>query len=403
MSTRFNGRAFISLSALLLLCLMLITSVLLFVRQHTTSVAMLHTLIGSALLLTLGWHLKNNFSPLKNHLRPRIGGRLNLAAPVALFISLALLVLCLAEFRPFTAFYQWGSTLRAGDATEKSVKFSYTRINKTPANAMGDTLTIDLRKGPFFKWPQYAIWLETLDGQFIQPLFVTEKLGRNNFANKVTKRDPNQVFTSDPFELDEKQQEAIFAIEWDPATVSERTRPESLPVFLHQQHSNSAEDIFTLSNTRKIITDTLPTNTSTAISRSTGNLSPSTDEQVTSIDAYAGATVLDNFLLQSRSLKPLPKAFKVRFEINESFDFNTYYSSDRFPDDPIYSGNGYSAQPSVIYEAIIDSGTTQGFFPMKLIGRGHHSGRDGLIYPDLDQLTTATQIVDRIIVEIKPH
>jgi hypothetical protein len=87
-------------------------------------------------------------------------------------------------------------------------------------------------------------------------------------------------------------------------------------------------------------------------------------------------------------------------EINQSFDFNEFYSSDRYPDDPIYSGNGYSAQPSVVYEAIIDTTASQRYFPMAVVGRGHHSGQDGKLYQELDRLTTALELVDRVIVEI---
>ena len=90
----------------------------------------------------------------------------------------------------------------------------------------------------------------------------------------------------------------------------------------------------------------------------------------------------------------------MRIVIILSFDFNEYYSSNRYPDDPIYSGDGYSAQPSVVYEAVIDPTSQQKYYPMTLIGRGHHSGRDGVLYRDLQNLTTALELVDRIIVEV---
>lgn len=111
----------------------------------------------------------------------------------------------------------------------------------------------------------------------------------------------------------------------------------------------------------------------------------------------------ENFLLTTQALGDLPMQFKIRFEINQSFDFNEYYSSNRFPDDVIYSGNGFSAQPSVVYEAVVDRKNDQQLYRLTLIGQGHHSGKDGKINLDTSKLTTAKQIVDRVIVEFHEH
>jgi hypothetical protein len=373
MSKSFNSRAFISLSVFLSFSVLLVTSILMFIDQHTTLVAMLHTLIGMTLLLVAFWHLKNNFGPLQQYFKLRIRARgsdskFNIAMPLALLGCVLVVVLSVVKFPPFLALYTWGSELRAGDKSAKEIQFTYQRVDNTPANAKGTQLTIDLRKGPYFAWPQYAIWLETLDGEFIQPLYVTQKLARNEFSTKVTKRDPNQVFTSNPFTAE--QDEKVFTFEVDPKSNDQRMRPESLPVFLHKL----------------------------AVKTTSGVFVPTGKDSI--IDAYSGATMLESFLLSSRAVKQLPDIYKVRLEINQSFDFNEFYSSDRYPDDPIYSGNGYSAQPSVVYEAIIDTTASQRYFPMAVVGRGHHSGQDGKLYQELDRLTTALELVDRVIVEI---
>lgn len=380
----FNLRAFISLSVFLSFAILLITSLLMFTRQHTVPIAMLHTLVGFALTLLLLWHIKNNIHALGHYLTWRRGGaqaRVNIALLAALLLVFALASLTLAQFSPMQSFYQWGATLRSGDKAEQSLQFSYVRIDKTQADALGNKLSIDLRKGSYFMFPQYAIWLETLDGSFIQPLYITQKLAQNNFSNKVTKLNSQQVFTSNPLTSGQNSAE-IFQFEADPASAAQRFRPEALPVFLHKLSSRAAEQVFAAADS----TPTTPGENSLA-----------------AVDAYSGATLLDNFLLSSRSAKPLPKNYRVRLEINQSFDFNDFYSSDRFPDDPVYSGNGYSAQPSVIYEAIIDSDSPQGFYPMQLIGHGHHSGMDGSIYQDMENLTTATGLIDRVIVELDNH
>ncbi len=90
----------------------------------------------------------------------------------------------------------------------------------------------------------------------------------------------------------------------------------------------------------------------------------------------------------------------VKLEINRSFDYNDTYSQTAFPDDPIYSGSGNSAQPSLIYATEIDFDTDTRYHFMRLLGRGHHSGETGEIYQDLSGISTAKEMVDRAIVEV---
>jgi len=189
-------------------------------------------------------------------------------------------------------------------------------------------------------------------------------------VNKVTKKDKNIVLDSHLVFSGKVNPNAVFNFEQDATTKDQRIRPASLPVFLHQLGKQTVDGFF------------VPTE---------GDLL---------VDSYTGATMLDNFLLDTQLEKEYTGKVRVRFEINNSFDFNEYYSSDRFPDDPVYSGNGYSAQPSIIYEAIIDLAGKQKYYPMELIGHGHHSGKDGAIYEDMDKFTTALQLIDRIIVEL---
>lgn len=377
MATRFNRRPFISLMLVVFFTTLLVSSLLLFLKAHTPRVATLHTGIGFIFIIALGWHLSHNFASLKQYVKWK--GR----APRNLFfwglpwvLSLGLMLLAVLQTPPFAALYEWGNRLREGQASEQSLRFSYIQTEHTAAGAVGNRLRIDLRKGPYFHWPQYALWLETLDGEFIQPLYVTQKLALGHFDNKVTLLQPGQVINSDLSEDDSATWDRLFRLEFSPETAQQRPRPESLPVFLHKSAQFKGDAAY--------------------------KAEPQSTASTASIDAYAGATLLDNFLLNTRSQNALPEQFKVRFEINQSFDFNAFYSSDRFPDDPVYSGNGFSGQPSVIYEAIIDGRNPQGYYPMTLIGHGHHSGANGEIYPDIQALTTAKKLIDRIIVETNP-
>lgn len=379
MSNRFKVRVFVSLSMFLLFGVMLITSVLMFIQSHNTTTALMHTVLGTALLLFIFWHLKNNFASLRQHLKLKsTGGKngLNGAMPAAFVLGTGMILAAFFQWLPLANFYEWGTRLRLQDGDHPQNQFTYVKLDVITARAKGATqiedatqvpgpvLRIDLRIGPHFAWPQYAFWAEALDGRLLQPLYVTRKLAESRFDTKVTRKTDGLVFTSNPLDSGEYDADVIFNFVDEPGTSSERSRPESLPVFLH-----------------KLTEDT----------KSFGNVV---------IDGYAGATLQQSFLLSTRVQTPLAEPYRVRFEINQSFDFNRYYSSDRFPDDPVYSGDGYSAQPSLVYEAVIDPSSEQRYYPMQLIGRGHHSGQNGEIYSDLHNMTTALEIVDRIIIEI---
>lgn len=374
MSQPANTRAFITLSIFLTFSVMMVTSVLMFINRHSDATAMLHTVLGFSILVLALWHMKNNFGPLVRYFKNRRSkaGRLNWALPVATIMSTATVLLSLIQFGPFMALYEWGNILRTSDIGKEAIqsKITYIQIDNSTAEALGAGITIDFRKGSHFTWPQYAIWLETMEGEFVQPLFITSKLANNNFVNKVSKKNAGQVLTSNPFTSEELDFRDVFDFIVEPASKRQRLRPESLPVFLHQLGLISEEGV------------RVPT------------------KKDVIADSYTGATILDNFLYTSKTDAELHGEYRLRFEINQSFDFNAYYSSDRFPNDAIYSGNGYSAQPSVIYEAIIDFCDQQRFYVMSAIGHGHHSGKNGGLYPNLDQLSTALDVVDRIIVEV---
>lgn len=366
-----NTRALVSIILLSVVVVMLTTSVLMFFKKHNTTTSLVHTVLGLAFLLVILLHLKNNFAPIKQYLKVRQrskGGRLNVAAPLAVALVVVVTALSIGQFRPLLSFYAWGSSLRAGEKAAEQTSFSYLRVNRESPAGIGDSLTIDLRKGPYFGWPQYAVWLETLEGELIQPLYVTEKLANNRFENRVTLKDSSVVLTDNSALADDGVWEQTFDVVHEPTSAEKRFRPESLPVFLHK------------------------------IAQAEG--SP-TSSATPDLDGYSGATLTENFLLKTSTDDTATQPYKIRLEINQSFDFNHYYSSNRFPDDHVYSGDGFSAQPSVIYEAVIDPTSPQQFYPMAIVGHGHHSGRDGVLYEDLSNLTTALEIIDRVIVETR--
>ncbi|NTS78021.1 DUF4405 domain-containing protein [Catenovulum sp. SM1970] len=365
-----NKRTLVSLSIFLAFAVMLVTSVLMFLTSHNHQTALIHTVIGFVLVGFVLWHIKNNFRPLKQYWRWRNNKIMNTSMLIACLLSLSLLGLALAQFAPFQMFYQWGQTQRTMSANTQENEFTYQTIDMPIVTQQGQKISIDMKKGPYFSFPQYAIWLETLEGEFVQPLYVTSKLAQNDFYFKASYKNKENAISDNLMFSENHNINDYVNFEESRETASQRLRPESLPVFLHKLGKQSKDGLY------------VPTK---------GDLIA---------DAYTGATMLENFLLNSKSEQALSGQYRVRFEINQSFDFNHYYSSDRFPEDDIYSGDGFTAQPSVVYEAIVDFDSTQTYFAMQLIGRGHHSGRNGDIYTDMENLTTAKEMIDRVIVGI---
>ena len=66
----FNARVFIGTLLFLAFIVMLVTSVLLYSQQHDAVIALIHTLIGAAMILVVVWHLFKNSKPLFAYLNP---------------------------------------------------------------------------------------------------------------------------------------------------------------------------------------------------------------------------------------------------------------------------------------------------------------------------------------------
>lgn len=368
---KFHTRTFIGAALFAAILVLLVTSILMYSQQHHTGVAITHTMVGFVMLIVLFWHLAKNKVSLFKYLNPftKHGSSKSIAMPIASIIIGYLIYAGLTGAAPARLVYMFGQTLKATDEGEKDKEHKYVERVILPEGAKGQTITLELKKGDYFLWPQYAFWLETLDGEFVQPLYVTEKIATNEFTNKVAKVDPDQVFNTHLLIGEGANARTSLTGGLDPETKDTRMRPESLPVFLHQLGVQTESGLY------------LPT-----------------DDKLL-VDGFTGATMIDNFVYSIQLPERLTGQYRIRFEVNHSFDYNEFYSSDRFPDDPIYSGDGFTAQPSVIYQGLIDfDKASEELVNMSVIGRGHHSGRDGQIYDDLDNLTTALELVDRILI-----
>ena len=91
------------------------------------------------------------------------------------------------------------------------------------------------------------------------------------------------------------------------------------------------------------------------------------------------------------------RTFKVLFEINQTWDWNEFWTNNKFSEDDEYKT---SCQPAVVYAAMIDLDNPREECVMEVIGRSHHSGANGELYNDLQTITTALHIADKITIRI---
>lgn len=206
----------------------------------------------------------------------------------------------------------------------------------------GSTLVINFQKGKEFNHPLFALWLADEDGKYIQTLYVSESIGKGVFVHG---------------KIDEGQ--------WKPGEIE---RPAALAYWVHQRNFRNEKN------------GLLPT------------------PQTPVIDAYTGATPQNSFILEVTTEQVLKGKYKLMLELNQSWDWNSYWHNNRYPDDEEYKT---SCQPAIIYSADINTEDSDEEIILKPLGHSHYSGADGTLYKDLSTLTTALKIAKIITVKIK--
>ena len=204
----------------------------------------------------------------------------------------------------------------------------------------GPWLTVDFQRGDSFYYPLMAIWIEDLNGNYIQTIYVPESVATSIFKFGLVK--------------DNK---------WEPGI---RRYPQTLPYWAHKR----------------------------GIKASDGLYMPDPEQPVA--DAYTGATPTTGFNLSAKTDKPIASPVKLMLEVNQNWDWNEYWTNDLFPDDKFYK---LSCQPALVYEAVLDPALSGQESIMKPVGHSHHSGATGELFPDLSTITTARNIADSIIVK----
>lgn len=212
----------------------------------------------------------------------------------------------------------------------------------TNQSGRGPELIVEFYKGRSFYYPLMAVWLEDQSGKYIQSLYV-----------------PSAVATG-VFEYGKQE-----SGKWEAAS---KRAPQTLPYWAHKRGVVASDGLY------------MPEK---------GNEVP---------DSYSGATPVQSFVLNTRADKELPSVYKVLLEVNQNWDWNEYWTNDKFPDDENYK---MSCQPALVYEVMITGSRSDKVWKMKPIGHSHYSGKNGELFPDLSTLTTALSIADSIVVRIK--
>ena len=225
-------------------------------------------------------------------------------------------------------------------ATRLAQRQTVTDIETNSAGE-GQEIEFGFFSGPSLYYPLMAVWIEDEDGRYIQTLFVPKAIATGVFrygSNASGK--------------------------WVEAA---RRAPQTLPYWSHKR----------------------------GVMASDGLYMPDPSNPVA--DAYSGATPTTSFMLKTRADNPLPSRFRVMFEVNQNWDWNEYWTNDRYPGDVRYLNN---AQPAVVYEGLVDLNNLQERYLLRPVGHSHPMGETGELFTDLSTLTTALQIADSVVVRI---
>jgi len=227
-------------------------------------------------------------------------------------------------------------TVSAKKKPEVTAQYNYGVDNN------GTTVSIHFEKGKEHNHPLFAIWLADENGKYIQTLYVSESIGHGIFvrANRKTGK-------------------------WMGGEIQ---RPATLPFWAHQRN----------------------------VKNQYGTFLPTPKQPV--VDAYTGATPSSSFILKAKTEKVLVGKYKVMLEVNQSWDWNEYWTNGLYPDNSEYKT---SSQPALVYAVDIDTNNLLSNYEMSPIGHSHYAGADGSLTADLKTITTALKIAKKITVTVQ--
>lgn len=217
-------------------------------------------------------------------------------------------------------------------------------IITTHPKQINTELEFDLVAGKHHNYPSFAIWIEDLEGNYIETLYVTQFVAKGKFAYGEIR--PGN-WKNEPGEV---------------------RRPASLPYWSHKRNIKAADGLYI----------------------------PSSETAVP--DALTGATPKGNFTLKTGSIVSSDKKFRVLLEINQPWDSNDFWTNNKIPDDANYKS---SLQPALVYAVTVDPKSSAKEYFLNPVGHSDPSGKTGELFTDLTTLTSAKEIVEKIRVRIK--
>jgi hypothetical protein len=224
----------------------------------------------------------------------------------------------------------------------KSRKLDSIQVIKSNIAGTGRAIEIQMLKGKSHNHPTFVIWLEDQKGIYIQTLFVTK------------------AFAQGVYKYGDKS-----AGNWAPGEVQ---RPAALPYWTYKRAELGPD----------------------------GSILPGPNNKIP--DAYTGATPAGSFALNAKTDKLLNGKVNVMLEINQTWDWNQFWTNNLYPDDADYQS---SCQPSIVYSGLLNIDVVGSTVLLKPIGHGHYSGKNGVLYSDLSTITTALHIAEQITATVK--
>ncbi len=210
-------------------------------------------------------------------------------------------------------------------------------------NGSGMLFNIGFLPGKAHNHPTIAVWIENIDGSFIQPLFITKAAATGIF-----------------------QYGQVDTMIWKHET-GEAKRPAAIPYFFYRFN--------TIADNKAL---------------------PSKNNPIP--DAFSSATPKAAFTVNVRANNQLPQQFKIMVEINQTWDWNPFWNNTKFIDDIDYK---HSCQPALIYSVTVNQNELMDKYYLNPVGHSHYSGKDGKLYTDISTFTTALHIFDKIILTIE--
>jgi hypothetical protein len=219
--------------------------------------------------------------------------------------------------------------------------------------ALSDTIAVNLsekglefviyfEKGEKHNHPTFVFWTEDINENYLQTLFITKSFATGIFGHAPLN---DTIWGTEP---------------------GVAKRPAALPYWWHKSNKESIEITI-----------------------------PSPDQPY--VDAYSGETPKGSFALKIKTNNITNNKFRLLMEINQPWDWNDFWTNNKFPDDNAYKT---SCQPSLIYSVTIDPKSKIKEYYLNPIGHGHYSGKDGLLYTDLSTITTARHIINKVKVKL---